>query len=282
MGSPPYLPQEGMQVYSTPAHEGLQVVEQNPYTYQGQIQPDVVPLHILGAKYGDDNLLPAYPERRICGVRARIFWTIFGVAMFLIVVAAAVGGGIGGSQAAQHAKEAKEAGLASTIGSTSNNPASTSSLSSISATGSSSLASSTTPAVTSLPTKSSGSTPSSSSGTGLVGATPIPTSGILPLDCPTINGSVYTSPGSNSSFSVTCSANIEGDDVALTMAPSLDACMDDCASYLPAGDCMAIVFNANLTLSTPLDGNCFFKSGWSGLNVGSDSLSVSAVLQSKN
>ena len=93
-------------------NEGLQVVEQNPYTYQGQIQPDVVPLHILGAKYGDDNLLPAYPERRICGVRARIFWTIFGVAMFLIVVAAAVGGGIGGSRAAQHAKEATEADLA--------------------------------------------------------------------------------------------------------------------------------------------------------------------------
>lgn len=112
MGSPPHLAQEGMQVYSTPAHEGLQVVEQNPYTYQGQIQPDVVPLHILGAKYGDDNLLPAYPERRICGVRARIFWTIFGVAMFLIVVAAAVGGGIGGSRAAQHAKEATEADLA--------------------------------------------------------------------------------------------------------------------------------------------------------------------------
>jgi hypothetical protein len=106
MGLPPQSPLEGMQVYSTPAHEGLQVAEPNPYSYQGQIQPDVVPLHILGAKYGDDHLLPTYPERRICGVRARSFWTIFGVAALLIVIAAAVGGGIGGSQAAKHAKEA--------------------------------------------------------------------------------------------------------------------------------------------------------------------------------
>jgi hypothetical protein len=55
--------------------------------------------------------------------------------------------------------------------------------------------------------------------------------------------------------------------------------MDDCANYLPAGDCMAVVFNANLTLSTPLQGNCFFKSGSANLHAGSDDLSACAVLQ---
>jgi hypothetical protein len=133
MGLPNYLPRdhEGMQVYSTPAHEGLQVVEQNPhsdqgqpnphssqgqqnpYTYQGQIQPDVVPLSALGEdKYTTDGLLRAYRGRMICGVAARTFWTIFGVVVLLVVIAAAVGGGIGGSQAARNAQAAKDAASA--------------------------------------------------------------------------------------------------------------------------------------------------------------------------
>jgi hypothetical protein len=142
MGLPNYLPRdhEGMQVYSTPAHEGLQVAEQNPhsdqgqpnphsyqeqpnphssqgqqnpYTYQGQIQPDVVPLSALGEdKYTTDGLLRAYRGRMICGVAARTFWTIFGVVVLLVVIAAAVGGGIGGSQAARNAPAAKDAASA--------------------------------------------------------------------------------------------------------------------------------------------------------------------------
>lgn len=174
MGLPNYLPRdhEGMQVYSTPAHEGLQAVEQypdsyspqsyqgvisplsyqgvisplsyqgmispqgyqtqqipqsyqgqqsphsdqaqqNPYHYQGQIQPDAVPLSSLGDdKTTSDGTLPAYPERTICGLAVRTFWTIFGIAALVVVVAAAVGGGIGGSQAARHAQEANDAAAA--------------------------------------------------------------------------------------------------------------------------------------------------------------------------
>jgi hypothetical protein len=105
---------EGRRSYSTPAHEGLQPVEEppeqppqrGPYSYQGQIQPDVVPLSALGDKYNDDHLLPSYPQRRIWGVAARTFWIIVGVVIALIVIVVAVGAGVGGSAAARHAKEA--------------------------------------------------------------------------------------------------------------------------------------------------------------------------------
>ena len=106
---------DGRSSYSTPAHEGLQPVEEQseqppqrgPYSYQGQIQPDVVPLSVLGDKYDDDHLMPSYPERRIWGVPARTFWIIVGVVIALIVIAVAVGAGVGASEAAKHAKEAK-------------------------------------------------------------------------------------------------------------------------------------------------------------------------------
>lgn len=109
-------PHEGLQPYSTPAHEGLQAIDQpagvprpGPYSYQGQIQPDVVPLSVLGDKYGDDNLLPSYPKRRIWGLAARTFWIVVAVVILVLVIAIGVGAGVGGSKAAKHSKEAQEA-----------------------------------------------------------------------------------------------------------------------------------------------------------------------------
>lgn len=124
MGGPPSPAHEGMQLYSTPVHEGLQPVEGNPYAYgpggNPAIEPDSAPLSALSAqsaqaggrevKY-DSAPAPPYPGRRICGVATRVFWTIFGVVVLLVVIAAAVGGGVGGSQAARHAKEVSNARL---------------------------------------------------------------------------------------------------------------------------------------------------------------------------
>lgn len=114
MGAPPSPANEGMQLYSTPAHEGLQLADGNSYAYGpgAPIEPDsaVPPSAITEHKY-DEPPLPAYAGRTICGLAARVFWTIVGVAILLLVIAAAVGGGVGGSQAARHAKEAANARL---------------------------------------------------------------------------------------------------------------------------------------------------------------------------
>lgn len=118
--------QRSANTYLTPAHEGLQAVEpeeehhevpdspesgpQNPYTYRGRIQPDVVRLSALGDKYGDDNLLPSYPERKKWGLPIRTFWTIVGVVVVLLLIVIGVGAGVGATQAAKHSREGMGSG----------------------------------------------------------------------------------------------------------------------------------------------------------------------------
>jgi hypothetical protein len=46
--------------------------------------------------------------------------------------------------------------------------------------------------------------------------------------------------------------------------------MNACANYVPTGGCKAIVFNANLTLTHPYGGNCWFKAGTTSTTQGDE------------
>ena len=108
MSSRPYPANEGLQVVDSSHPHGLEVAGSNA--------PEVVPgeaslYQIQQGKQavtGHDSekeVAPGGSERRgnICGLRRRTFWILLGV-VCLIVIAAAVGGGVGGALSNKHSR----------------------------------------------------------------------------------------------------------------------------------------------------------------------------------
>jgi hypothetical protein len=99
---------------------------------------------------------------------------------------------------------------------------------------------------------------------------PIPTEGILPLDCPTIDGRIQTVDirGRKSDFRATCGNDIgPGNDGIITavVVYSLGHCLRACAAYngyreqagvLDNFECNAVNFQASLDLGDK-GGNCY-------------------------
>ena len=112
-----------------------------------------------------------------------------------------------------------------------------------------------------MPTSSS--TPTSS----ITPAEPFPTTGLLPLDCPAINATKYSTipsgSSSNYTYQIHCDVNYTGDDLVKTRTRTIDQCMDACAKQSdanPLNPCGVIVWIGNLTLAIGnTDGNCFLK-----------------------
>lgn len=137
-------------------------------------------------------------HKRICGLKERLFWTVF-VVVAIIVVAAAVGGGIGGSY---NKRKSNAAGLSS-----------------------SSTASTLSSTMTAIPASSV-----TISTTTIVGP-----SQTLLSDCPSSNNTIYSAPSTSQSFRKLCGDSflrVNGTDNCINQqAPSLDACIGLCAAY---------------------------------------------------
>ncbi len=80
---------------SYPVHEGLQVSISEHSDAMNQDAPEVT-FHQpqIIEKYDDKELVHS-PAATICGLRKRTFWIVFSVC--LIVIAGAIGGGVGGA-----------------------------------------------------------------------------------------------------------------------------------------------------------------------------------------
>ncbi|KFY61607.1 hypothetical protein V496_04957 [Pseudogymnoascus sp. VKM F-4515 (FW-2607)] len=226
-----YPDSEGLQV--SPEREGLIVNPNNPglEVYTKAAEP--VPY------FKEDTVVDERSvgrDGRICGLARRTFWIVL-VVVAIVIVAAAVGGGVGGSMAAKDSNKSE------------NNQ------------------SSPTPTSTSTPTSSTTPTSSSTSTSSITPAGPFPTSGVLPLDCPAINGTTYSTipsgSSSNYTYLINCDVNYEGPDVFKTRTRTLDLCMDECAKHSDANSnnpCALVVWIGNLTLALPnTDGNCYLK-----------------------
>lgn len=156
-------------------------------------------------------------EATICGLRRKIFWIIFAVA--IVVVAGAIGGGVGGA-------------LASRSSRTSNNPSTNTERLSDSHTTSADAAKSQNIIGSSSVQPSPTLSTTSITATSVVG----PTATII-RDCPSSNNSVYsvTTGKAVMQFRKTCEMsylNVNGDDFSYARVVStLNECIDLCAAY---------------------------------------------------
>src|SRR3569833_2726688 len=186
--------------------------------------------HLRDPIPGTSTVAP-HPQKRYCGLSPRN--ALIALVVAIVVILAIVGGTLGGVLAPKHGSDANPAPPAPSPSSPTLTPSSSSSTSS--------------------------STTSSSSS-----AAPIPTSGILALNCPAINGTQYTSPAGPTkyTFLLLCQTDFKArqSDIASSRAGSFDACLDSCATRNNANlspPCQGLTIDANLTAYSNV--NCFLK-----------------------
>ncbi|GAP90102.2 hypothetical protein SAMD00023353_0203610 [Rosellinia necatrix] len=99
--------------------------------------------------------------------------------------------------------------------------------------------------------------------------TAFPTSGLLSLDCPAINGTLEAQNVSSNRyiFEIYCGfdcSGSQGDSDQSFNEFTIDECMNRCAT-MNAGDglssCGGVVWNGNLTSALEQGGNCYLKLG---------------------
>ncbi|OOQ86674.1 hypothetical protein PEBR_20743 [Penicillium brasilianum] len=189
------------------------------------------------------------PNKTICGLKPTVFWTLLAIAL-LVVIGAAVGGGVGGTLANRHTSEPS-----TTNGSSSS-------------TSSTFLTISTTSTTSTTATTKTASTASSApvtSGTTGVAANPCPGKNLT-----TVTGS------DGSIFTLLCavdwprgepasSGNGTVKDLTRTTRYTLQSCISDCVDWNKDSSndstCKGIIYTANLTAAYDggQDGNCFLK-----------------------
>ncbi|KAK8122879.1 hypothetical protein PG984_011549 [Apiospora sp. TS-2023a] len=118
-------------------------------------------------------------------------------------------------------------------------------------------------------------------------STPFPTTGILPLDCPNIDGTQkrYTVPGSTTTYTYrfACEQDALGSlgDGNFWNTTSLDGCVSKCTeqdyneSYTSCG---GVVWNGNLPAALTQGGNCYLKMGTLSLHPCPGCVAVTATL----
>lgn len=81
---------------------GIQVA---PYS-EKQVRQNYDPIYVSGPDRpnGEEEEDLKRPNKAICGLKPTVFWTLLVIAL-LVVIGAAVGGGIGGTLANRHASE---------------------------------------------------------------------------------------------------------------------------------------------------------------------------------
>jgi len=279
-----YPAHEGLQE-RYPAHEGLQVQEGTApelfagpkhYEYSAGLEvatpptwsPPATPFSHIDEKAGLECVSLPPPvgnlkeERRWCGLSRRRF-ILVGAAVLLVVIIAVVAGAAGAALASRN----------NTPGSSAASAVTTTSSTTIT-TGSAPTSTGADPSTTADPDLAPTSAPSSSptrlpppgvtssrsesppSGTGAPRLFVAPASGILPLDCPAINGTQYRPPASPAPYIVLCRTDFDprGGNVGQFLLATLNECIDSCTAAASKG-CNAVTFGANITQFNVA--NCF-------------------------
>ncbi|KAL5365828.1 hypothetical protein BJX96DRAFT_19964 [Aspergillus floccosus] len=204
-----------------------------------QVCPNDNPIYVSGPDRpnGEDGEDLKRRNKAICGLKPTVFWTLFVIAL-LVVIGAAVGGGVGGTLANRRTSE----------------PSLTASSSS-----------STTSEAATTNTASTTSSAPVTSGTMGIAANPCPGKNLT-----TVTGS------DGSIFTLLCavdwprggpasSGNGTVEDLTRTTRYTLQSCIADCVNWNKdrSNDsaCKGIIYTANLTAAYDggQDGNCFLK-----------------------
>ncbi|KAL1857026.1 hypothetical protein Daus18300_010473 [Diaporthe australafricana] len=232
-----------------PAHEGLQIAQQDhaPEVYRyHEAAPEIAPQGYASSEkpvlHQEAHLLPASKPRRWCGLSKRTALIV--AAVVALVVIGAVVGGIAGALLARNSSS--NASSASSASSATPSASSAADAAVTSAAITTSSASSTSTAST-IPSTTSTSTAASTSS-----AFPTPANNILPLNCPAINNTQYTTEGA--SFFVYCLMDFKSGsgNIAQSLQPGINDCIGSCVTYNSENTdtekpCQGLTFGANLT-----------------------------------
>ncbi|KAI1767959.1 hypothetical protein GGR53DRAFT_525527 [Hypoxylon sp. FL1150] len=221
---------------------------------------------------------PTSPESRareiICGLRRGHFWLVIAV-VALTVAVAAIGGSVGGVFANKSSQSSANEAVTSHI----DLPTSTEALT-LGVLTSSAFSGSVTPSRT---------TTFSSTITLTSQSTTFPSTGLLGLDCPDINGTAHTVTASGIvyAFQYHCGEDLRNTDIKKGNSTTIEGCVTQCAEHnTNAGrtDCQGIEWNGNLTSALSRGGNCYLKELATGLTSCGDTcpLDAAAVLVSQD
>ncbi|KAH7380959.1 hypothetical protein BKA64DRAFT_713513 [Cadophora sp. MPI-SDFR-AT-0126] len=231
------------EVYHPPPHSDLEVSSPGHNTvtmadkfYSDRPQEAVPPQYYYGSPEGD-----ARKERTMCGVRPVTF--VLSLALVLVILAAAIGGGVGGTMAVNNAK------------SENNNKAAISTIT---------ITTTASPATGTIASASASASGSSSSTSASIIS--VPTAGTVALDCPNIdNTELRMTLVETSVFTVICGRDYPGakNDILAVTVYSLTDCARACASYnrnSGSKDCKGAAFKNDLSYNVPVNyGNCWLK-----------------------
>ncbi|OTB03293.1 hypothetical protein M426DRAFT_12652 [Hypoxylon sp. CI-4A] len=230
---------------ATSSQPGLQVpFYDSPEVYREQQDPLYTvesqdPQHIFQQSNEQSVPLPQdkSESRRaaIRGLPVRYFWLIAAIVASTLLLAI-VGGTVGGVLASRNSQK--------TSNDVSTSPASSSNNSNGS--------------ITTTTSPPASSTTSSS-------PIPFPTSGLLSLDCPSINATTTKTVNlakTNYTFQYYCWSDITPENMLIMNSSTVDDCVTQCAEYNQSGgtsDCGGVVWNGNLTSALQRGGNCYLK-----------------------
>ncbi|KAH7323592.1 hypothetical protein BKA65DRAFT_71369 [Rhexocercosporidium sp. MPI-PUGE-AT-0058] len=253
------------EVFHPPPHSDLEVSAPGQHQvtvadkfYSDQPQEAVPPQYYHGSPEGDRR-----KERTICGFRAATFF--LSLALVLVILAAAIGGGVGGTMAVNNAKSAN---------SNSNGAAFTSTV----------ISTYTTTATPVSGASASGTATKTSTSASILS---VPTSGTLALDCPNIdNTELRMTLIETSVFTVVCGRDYPGakNDIIAVTVYSLADCARACASYnRNSGSeiCKGAAFKTDLLANVQVNfGNCWLKNNTNTPSSGSSNTLAALVLNS--
>ncbi|KAK3370632.1 hypothetical protein B0H63DRAFT_318830 [Podospora didyma] len=206
------------------------------------------------------------PERRILGLRRATFF--LSVALLALIIAAGVGGGVGGSLSVKNAETRclANAELSKALGTAGRATATMTVTTTLPLT--TGTITDTTIPFSSNPAAATTTPPSqpdtATTGTRIV----VPTTGLLPLDCPSLTGKNQTVDMKTTivRFQLLCSVDlrVSNANILAVTAYSLTDCLRACASFNLRSsnankECQGVVFNSELSQVEDHFGTCFLK-----------------------
>ncbi|KAI1437168.1 hypothetical protein GGR50DRAFT_646355 [Xylaria sp. CBS 124048] len=253
----PHTPHEGLEVAPRPAPISSSFYEGPKYgpTVRESSPVDIPATQSANTSEGPRSA-PPVQERTIMGARRPTFFLC--VALAIVVLAAAIGGGVGGSMAVRNAKSSCNA--LNPKGSANDAPGTI-----------------TSPNPTEIPTATPASTgtatpitttTTATATTGGGGILVVPT-GTVKLDCPQLSDDMSISfSGDTWVFTPACGIDYNGGDFGALIAYSFHDCLHACAAHNHFSgneSCTTVTFRANQTEWVPESfGNCWLKAGEPG------------------
>ncbi|KAL2075251.1 hypothetical protein VTL71DRAFT_194 [Oculimacula yallundae] len=292
---------------SYPTTEGLQHIAHDRDQYSALHYDDRTAFQRDGIQAYDKQALaysqaPEYykpvttnQQKRICGLSKKTFLIVLAV-ILLVILAGAVGGGVGGALASKNSNKSADllASQTSGAGAISSSSAATVQ-STLSSTTTSSTSTTSAPSTSSTSPSSTSTITKTATTTAFSASTPTSTAAALVvLGCPAANGTLYTPPGTSSSFLKYCMRDLQSPsnavvDISNRLTNNFNECIAACVEYTDqwieggkagVGPCAGVAFNTLIPSWTFNNMRCYLKAENGGGKLGFQNQQLENVMAS--